>query len=835
MPMMSLPKGGDVAVTSVVLILNAITLMGAAVERHLDLPTSLASRPAVGVADISATLDAAAKPLLPGVRQSLAVKPVPWLVKTHDVGSPTDFHKDIPWHLLDKDKDARFDLPHRGKLGVFNTNSDVHLLIGLGVDDKPVNFNPKRQYTDHLLNLASVKVDLDDILGQVLFLAAESDTLLSVVQVQNLGPHPHIVRVEAACTKPRAEKVPFDRFGYGVTATTGDLQWIGYNEPNGALVSSYDEWIPGPRRLGGTLLCVLAASEPPAGRRTALTDHATPSGIPRDAVLEHRVELPAGASRTLLLSLNLHRYGPQQYESPMEMILYPKQTPEEALQYSVFAAIRTLSVDWPRLVADSFKWYEHVPLLTVPPQSWAADFLCALELPRANTWSPQEQSSLPWYTLCRPHTNEPYGWWSYGMHGHEDLSTFVVNLTEPTLSQSFLRGHFRNQQPDGRFPYGVNHRGVSAHSGDLATAPFLAWESWTTYLWRDDRKFLQEAYDCCARSLRWWCSPARTRPGMRLQHWKDFLETVRDDGDLATWTATDKAENQEALDLNCYLLKEERTLAEMARELGRSGESSQWKADAEQRAAVMREHFWHAEDGVYYGRDIAGDRWARIMDISTFFPLWCGLATPQQVPAIVDLLRDPTAFGANYPVATLAVRHMPDRLKGQWHWRGANWVEMTWLVICGLKEVGRFDEAARLAEINCRMVFQSLEKDGHFREYYNSLTGEPADLTDYIWTSIPAIMIVDVILGIRPTAEGVEIMPALPESWPDAAIDSLRLRASRLSVSVRRDTAGQHTRAALNGRALPVREGRGILVQWSDLPADARIEITQPSRVAAVR
>lgn len=816
------------------LLLSTGVAVADSAERRLASPGRIERQGLIAVADLRRMLDRAAATISPEIRKVLAGKPTSWLLKVHDLGPPTDFHKDIPWHLLDKEKDARFDLPHRGKLGVFNTNSDINLLIGLGVDDKPVDFSPKRQYTDHLLNLASVEVDLGGVRGQVLFLAGESDMLLCVVQVRNPGPHPRIVHIESACTKPPTNTVPFDRYGYGVTATTGDLQWIGYNEPNGALVSSYDEWIPRPLRLGGSLLCTMAASEMPAGYRSGLAKDKASSDVPRDAVLENRIELPSGAAKTLLISLNLHRYGPQQYESPMEMILYPKQTPEDALQYAVSAAIRALSIDWQRLMADSYKWYEHVPLLTVPSQSWAADFLCALELPRANTWSPQEQSSLPWYTLCRPHTNEPYGWWSYGMHGHEHLSTFVVNLTEPTLSQSLLRGHFRNQQADGRFPYGVNHRGVSAHSGDLATAPFLAWESWTTFMWSGDRDFLREAYDCCVRSLRWWRSQARTRPGLKLQHWKDFLETVRDDGDLATWTATDKAENQEALDLNCYLLKEERTLAEMARELGRGEESAQWSSDAENRATAMRDHLWHAQDGFYYGRDIPGDRWVRIMDISTFFPLWCGLAAPEQVPVIVDLLRDPNAFGTDYPVATLAVKHMPGKLKGQWHWRGANWVEMTWLVICGLKEVGRYDEAARLAEANCRMVFQTLGRDGHFREYCNSLTGGPADLTDYIWTSMPAIMLVDVILGIRPTAAGLEVLPALPEAWPHAKIEFLRLRGGRLSVSVRRDTTAQHTAASLNGRALPIRQGRGTLIQWSDLPADARIEITQPSRVPTV-
>lgn len=814
---------------SILTILTASTsaIIAAPAERGLESPSMIERRPAVASTAMRPILDAAAEELPAGIRRALAGKPAPWLLNAHDVGEPTDFHKDIPWQLLDKERDRRFDVPHRGKIGVFNTSSDVNFFIGMGVDGAPVNFSPNRRYTDHLINLAVVEVDLGKILASILFLPATSDTLLTVVEVENRDSSPRQVLMESVCTRPTADKQPFDRYGYGVTATTGKLQWVGWNEPNGALVSSYEEWIRRDLRPGGSLLCTMVGSLSPSAHQASAESGDTATGTAQGSVLVHQLTVPAGEKRTLCVGLNLHRYGPEQYESPMEMILYPKQTEEQALQYTVSAAVRALETDWPRLIAESYKWYRRCPMISVPSASWTADFLCALELPRANTWSPQEKSSVPWYTLCRPHVNEPYGWWSYGMHGHEHLSTFVVNLTEPGLSQHFLSAHLRHQQPDGRFPYGVNHRGVSAHCKDLATAPLLAWEAWTAYLWSGDRAFLSDAYEACSRAIRWWRSPARTRPGTTLQHWKDFIETVRDDGDLATWTATGKAQNQEALDLNCYLLNEEQIAAEMARELGRKEESARWQADAEARVAAMRRDLWHAEDGVYYGRDIPGNRWAQVMDISTFLPLWCDLAVPEQVPLMTRLLRDPDTFGTEYPVATLAVKHMPDKLKGQWHWRGANWVEMTWLAILGLKRAGEYDEAARLAEINTRMVFRTLEVDGHFREYYNSLTGEPADLTDYIWTSMPAIMLVDVILGVRPTAEGVEIMPALPAGWPEARIADLQMRDHRLSVRVRRDSLASETTASVDGAARPVIAERGILLRWDEMPRRCTVEIVQ--------
>jgi len=125
------------------------------------------------------------------------------------------------------------------------------------------------------------------------------------------------------------------------------------------------------------------------------------------------------------------------------------------------------------------------------------------------------------------------------------------------------------------------------------------------------------------------------------------------------------------------------------------------------------------------------------------------------------------------------------------------------------------------------MVFRTLEKDGHFREYYNSLTGEPTDLTDYIWTSMPAIMLVDVILGIRPTADGVQIMPALPAGWEETSITGLRIRDHRVSVIVRRDPLAVQTIANVNGITCPVIGRRGVLIAWDAMPDKCTIEIVQ--------
>ncbi len=834
---------GCLAIAGVLVACRATTAKGPAstsAAALVDLTDAVGAvpRPPVREAGLPSLLAEASHGLPTGLRDALANKPSPYVVKAHDVGGPTGFDTDIPWHTLEKEKDDRFRLPHFTKLGVVNTNSDVNLLIGFGVNGGAVTFDPPRRFTDHLVNLVAQEATLGDVRAHVLFLPVRSDTLLAIVQMRNTSSGPAVVALEAVCTKTPNAAQPFDRYGYGIHVTTGRKEWLGYDPINGAAVCSFEEWQRDTRepRRRGSLLCTLAGSDPSvtASSQSAEDDGTNPGSPGGMAQVSLRFDVPLAAdqARTLAVALNLHRYGPERFETRQQIVLYPGQTKDEALRQSIRSAVGALGADWPGLVRDSYRWYERMPVARLDRPSWTADLACALELPRGNTWSAQGVLQQPWYTFCRVHGHNPYGWWSYGMHAHEHLTTFVVNLTEPSLSQAYLRGHFQVRGPDGFIQYGVNHRGENCIHTRIATCPFLAHEAWSAYLWSGDRAFLAEARAACGPFVRWWRSPARTRGPVALQHWQDDIESARDDADLATWTATGKAAQQEALDLNCYLLNEERTLAAMARELGEDNEAAAWETDAERRSARMRGHLWHDEDRVYYGRDLIGDRWARVMDISTFFPLWCGLATDEQAPRFVELLHDPQAFGTEFPAATLAVRHMPEKLRGQWHWRGANWVQMTWLVIQGLKRYGRYDEAARLAEVNCRMVFDTLEKSGHFREFYNSLTGAPSDLTDYIWTSMPAIMAIEVFFGVRPTAEGVEVLPALPAGWATIRIDNLHVRGTRLSIVVDRDPQANATAATVNEAPWPVREDRGVFIKWSELPAEAVVRITQSRQSA---
>lgn len=736
------------------------------------------------------------------VLEHTSEKPIPYIVKSYDVGVPTDYDADYSWHSLRKEK--MFDLTYRGRLGVVNPNSDISYYIGFGVGDGRVDYQPESRTRLHLIDALAESVEMEGVRAEVCFMPTASDTLLAVVTLENVGEDT-TVTVSQVCAKEPSENDPRQRYGYGLTVTAGRALSMGYDSESDVMRGVFTEWPPQADGAAGKLLCTMVGSSKSASQNSV--------GGMR---LDYRVSLKKGEKSALRFAVNLHRYAEKEVKSPWEMVLYPVQGDDVAREYGAKACGQALASDWQGLVRQSALRYERMPVIDLPRKSWITDYYAALELPWGETYSPQKRIRTPFYNFTRVHGNEPYDWWSYGMHGHENISTFTLNITRPELSADFLRGHFAFQLPDGMYPYGVSQNG--AWREHIATCPLIAWEAWNAYLWSGDKAFLREAYDSCRKNHDFW--QTRRRGDNGLAYWLDWLENVRDDPDLPTWSKTDGAENQEALDINCYLVMEDRSLAEMARELGLEKEAREMDASADRRVKEMNDLLWDAGDECYYGRETKTGKLVKVHDISTFFPVWAGVAPADRAEAIMKLLDDPKSFGTDYPVPTLAVHE--SQFGAQWHWHGSNWVEMSWLVVQGLRRQGRYDEAAELAYKNTKMVFDVLEATSHFREYYNSIDGSPVDLIDYIWTCTPGAMVTTAFFGIEPTREGLLVMPALPNGWREMSIDHVNIRGKSVGVTVKKAGTASVT---LNGKAIEVKDGRGAFVRWGDLPDVARFEV----------
>ena len=86
--------------------------------------------------------------------------------------------------------------------------------------------------------------------------------------------------------------------------------------------------------------------------------------------------------------------------------------------------------------------------------------------------------------------------------------------------------------------------------------------------------------------------------------------------------------------LNSLLYKTEKDLEEISRLLGKNAESAQWKQRAEDRKQRINKYLWDDQRGLFFDYDLRTGTKSTYQYVTAFYPLWAGLASPQQAQAV---------------------------------------------------------------------------------------------------------------------------------------------------------------------------------------------------------
>ena len=186
--------------------------------------------------------------------------------------------------------------------------------------------------------------------------------------------------------------------------------------------------------------------------------------------------------------------------------------------------------------------------------------------------------------------------------------------------------------------------------------------------------------------------------------------------------------------LNSLLYKAERDLAKMAGMLGKP-DSGKWEQMAEARKAAMVPLMWNEKEGLFFDHDFVAGRQSEYRFASTFYPLWAGLATPEQARAVaahVKIFERPGGVSSS------------DRATGmQWD-EPYGWAPLQYFAVEGLRRYGNDDDADRLARAFTTMVEENYGRDGTIREKYNLVTrttdaavtsGYKSNVVGFGWTN----------------------------------------------------------------------------------------------------
>jgi alpha,alpha-trehalase len=165
--------------------------------------------------------------------------------------------------------------------------------------------------------------------------------------------------------------------------------------------------------------------------------------------------------------------------------------------------------------------------------------------------------------------------------------------------------------------------------------------------------------------------------------------------------------------LNSLLYKTEKDLEQISRWLGHAADAEKWNMRADERKKRVLQYLWDEKSGFFFDYNLRTGERSSYRYATAFYPLWAGLATPEQARAFVK---------------NLPALERPGGLAMSTEQTGAQWdlpygwgnIEM--LAVEGLRRYGFTADADRISYEFLSTVAENFRRDGNIREKYNVVT-----------------------------------------------------------------------------------------------------------------
>jgi alpha,alpha-trehalase len=162
--------------------------------------------------------------------------------------------------------------------------------------------------------------------------------------------------------------------------------------------------------------------------------------------------------------------------------------------------------------------------------------------------------------------------------------------------------------------------------------------------------------------------------------------------------------------LNSLLYLMEVQIAEIKTLLGQADASAIWKQRAQDRAAQINRLMWDSRSGLYFDYDYVHRRVRHYPFLTAFYPLWAGIATPEQAAEVARNLKRFERPGG--------LRTSEFRSGDQWD-APFGWAPLQWIAVEGLRRYGFRADADRVSKRFLSMVLHEYRRDGNLEEKYD--------------------------------------------------------------------------------------------------------------------
>ena len=377
---------------------------------------------------------------------------------------------------------------------------------------------------------------------------------------------------------------------------------------------------------------------------------------------------------------------------------------------------------------------------------------------------------IGWNTLWdsvnrRPYTSLSRNWVSQKFGGFgvwlDDIfyHALMAGLFDAEVARENLRAIYAGATAAGNFPCLVTGRDSWI---DRTQPPIGSFVCWMLHRRLEARDLLQEAWPALKANHDWWWATRDGNGDGLVEYgtspvggglYRGTKLAAKDESSMDNSPTHDEARldtgswtlDSADVGLNSLLALDGEMLAAIARELGYREAGESLARRSEELKARIANHLWDSERQVFANRLWSG-AFVRSLAPTSFYPLLCGAARPEQAKAMVALLDDPAKFGGEWllPSVTRDDPAFPDNV----YWRGRIWPPLNFLVYQGLKRAGFPEAASRLAENGYRLFRGEWETHRRCPENFGAVSGQALDQPDtdsfYGWGALmPAVAVAE--------------------------------------------------------------------------------------------
>ena len=419
---------------------------------------------------------------------------------------------------------------------------------------------------------------------------------------------------------------------------------------------------------------------------------------------------------------------------------------------------------------------------------------------------PIPTAGIPWYAV-------PFGRDSL-ITGFETLA-FQPDLALGTLR--FLARHqgrtvdpFTEEEP-GKIFHELR-RGELARLGTVPHRPYFGTVDATplfvclfveTVRWLADRSVYVELLPNALAALA-WCDTYGDPDGdgfveytsgpdspLRNKGWKDSVASLSmPDGSPADLPAA-------LVEVQAYVYRAKRGLADLARELGDDDLADRLSAEAVAHRERFEKAFWMEAEGCYVQALDAHKRPLAAVTSNAGHALWAGIASQERASRLVERLMRPD-MSTGWGIRTLSSAY-PTYSPMSYH-NGSVWPHDNALIAAGMTAYGHHEAA--MAIVSAQLEAGRYLPDHRLPELFCGFARDhryASRPTEYLvscvpqaWSAAAPFLLLQSALGLRPGAfgEAPVIDPVLPDGIDRIAVHRLRAAGGTWSSTVRRTSRG---------------------------------------------